>query len=156
MGIFGSGLGARVNLFSLGNTSKVGLDIGHFASTTIPAPGSPFFGEVALQNSSSIDGYYDGMTFVGGDNAAAPPPIIDLTSSRINYYDGEKRMVELENSVNTGGHANYYINNESEGDSTTKPTVRIQGGQFVDNFYTGAWLECCYCLGVSDKQPGRH
>ena len=71
MGIFGQGLGARVNLFSLGNRSKVGLDIGHFVS----AATSPFFGEVALQNSSSVDGYYDGMTFVGGDNAAAPPPV---------------------------------------------------------------------------------
>ncbi len=141
MGTFGLGLGSRVNLFGLGNASKVGLDIGHFVST---AP-SPFFGEVALQNSASIDGYYDGMTFVCGDNAGGIPPPTGghNTSSRIIYFDGEKRMVELENSINTGGHANYYINNESEGDSTTKPTVRIQGGQFVDNFYTGAWLECC-------------
>ena len=145
MGTFGIGLGSRVNLFGLGNASKVGLDIGFFISTALPVPPSPFFGEVALQNSASIDGYYDGMTIVCGDNAGATPPPTGghITSSRISYFDGEKRMVELENSLNTGGHAHYYINNESEGDSTTKPTVRIQGGQFVDNFYTGAWLECC-------------
>ena len=70
---------------------------------------------------------------------------MDLTSSRINYYDGEKRMVELENSVTPplGTFFYYYINNESQGDSITDPTVRIQGGQFVDDFYKGCWLECC-------------
>ena len=47
------------------------------------------------------------MTFVCGDNAGATPPPTGghITSSRINYFDGEKRMIELENSLNTGGQA---------------------------------------------------
>ena len=36
MGTFGLGLGSRVNLFGLGNVSKIGLDIGHLCINSTP------------------------------------------------------------------------------------------------------------------------
>ena len=147
-------VGAAPPPAGLGTTGTIGggpapppPDINPFGSGNSSAPNLNYVNVNGVPNviSSNIDRYYEGMQFHGG--TATVTPVNSTTSSRIAIYDGEKRKCTLDNSLSgiwgtAGSYPAYLIDNaDSDGRNAANPTVRIQGGEDVEAYYNGFWLE---------------